>query len=708
MHADTSLILGTEGGYERDPDVTINSSYEGFEGGTVYMYSGRFYVVASDDGVNAAGGSSNGSDAGGGGGNTFNPGGGRPGGAPGSGGGSSSSSNNYNIYIYGGDLYVNCNGDGLDSNGGLYLYGGTQAVFSMKSGGDNSAIDADGTILIQGATVFTAGTTGMDGSAKNSWFGSNQKYAANTTSRSAGVILNAKAGSSGSVILSYMLPKAVNYVMASWPSSVSSNTPSIATAGSVTSCKGGSLSHSWNSGETTTAATSARTGVITYTCASCGATEKQTIPMTVEIDECDHSVEVATTDEGFTVTFAGDGGVASITVYETQDYAGASEAVGASGTTVSRNGDSGDPDSTGNGQVNFTVVLNDGYALSSVTATSGTYKNIKAPSDTGLANTYRITKITSDTTITVTTVECEHGTITDGTTPVWTWSDDCGTATLSYSCADCGNTVNVTGAVTSELTDTSTITFTATATIGKTIYTGTETASPYTVTFALSDGLTVNLYYTQDTSAADESAVASGVARDSDSGCPVVTGDGQINFTVVVADGYTFDGLTTDDLSGGYKNLKDISTTDLPNTYRITKISGNVTVTLTSSKSADQHIHSPGEEVKENESVDGYELVSYCTGCGEELGRSYVKKTSGTIVYGDANGDGSVTAIDIIRLKKYFAGYDYTTGVSDVEIYSGADADGDGVISVTDVVRLKRYFSEFDPVSKTSTVSLGA
>ena len=83
MHADTSLILGSENGNERDPDVTINSSYEGLEGGTVYIYSGRFYVVASDDGVNAAGGSSTGTDPGGGGWDPFNPGGGH---GPGGGG----------------------------------------------------------------------------------------------------------------------------------------------------------------------------------------------------------------------------------------------------------------------------------------------------------------------------------------------------------------------------------------------------------------------------------------------------------------------------------------------------------------------------------------------------------------------------------------------------------------------------------------------
>lgn len=408
MHADTSLTIGAENSYQRDPDITINNSYEGLEGGTFYMYSGRAYVVASDDGVNAAGGSSSGSDPGAGGGNTFNPGGG-PGGRPGSGGGfnpggGSATTGNYNIYIYGGDLYVNCNGDGLDSNGGLYLYGGTQAVFSMQSGGDNSAIDADGTVLIQGASVFTAGTAGMDGSAQSGWFGSNQKYTSSSTSYSAGTIINAKAGSSGSVVFSYKLPKRVNYIMASYPSTVSSNTPSLSTATSVTACKGGSWSHTWNSGTVTTAATSTSTGVMTYTCTKCGATENQTIPMTVSIDACDHSVDQeAAVDEGYTVTFAGDSGVSSITVYKTQDYSGESETVSATGTAVSRSSATGEPDSTGDGQVNFTVVLKDGYTLDSVTAT-GAYKNVK---DTDVENTYRITKISGEVTVNITTKKSE-------------------------------------------------------------------------------------------------------------------------------------------------------------------------------------------------------------------------------------------------------------------------------------------------------------
>ena len=661
MHGDTSLILGTEGGYERDPDVTINSSYEGLEGGTVYIYSGRFYVIASDDGVNAAGGSSSGTDPGAGGGNTFNPGGGGPGGnqpggnqpggnqpggnQPGGnqpGGGTQpgvSSTGDYNIYIYGGNLYVNCSGDGLDSNGGLYLYGGTQAVFSMQSGGDNSAIDADGSISITGASIFTAGTAGTDGSAQSDWFGNNQKYATSSTSYSAGKIINTSAN--GSVVFSYSLPKNVNYIMASWPSTVSSSAPAFATATSVTACKGGSWSHSWNSGTVSN-------GVKTYTCTKCGDTERQTIPATVTVDACDHSVnQEAVADEGFTVTFAGDSGVSSITVYETQDYTGASESISATDSTVSRSSTTGEPDSTGDGQVNFTVVLKDGYALDSVSATSGTYKNIKGPSDTGMANTYRITKISADTTITITTVACAHGTVKSGTTPAWTWSDGYGTATLSYTCADCGNTVNVDGTVTSVLTSSDLITFTATASIGSTQYTDTKTATPFTATFSCDEGVeSINVYYTQDYTTADETGVTSAVARDSSTGYPVVTGDGQVNFVVVLKNGFTLDSVTA---AGGYKNLKD---TGVTNTYRLTKVTGAVTVTVTTEHS----------------------------------------ETGETVIIGDANQDGKISIKDVTAIQRHCAELQLLTGSG----LTAADVDGNRSITVKDATCVQLYLAEYD------------
>ena len=643
MHAETVLTLGTENGLARDPDVTINNSYEGLEGATVKIYSGRYYVVASDDGVNAAGGSSNGSDPGFGGGWPGH--GGWPGGG-GSGGPGGGSSGDYNIYIYGGYLYVNCDGDGLDSNGSLYLYGGTQVVLSMKSGGDNSALDADGTILVDGAAVFTAGTKGVDGTVKSSWFGSGQKYATSTTSYTSGKIVEAKAGSNGSVIFSYSMTKNVNYVMASWPSTVSSSPPSFATANSATACKGGSWSHSWNDGVVTSAATATETGLITYTCSVCGDVETQTIPMTVGIAECDHAVEGGEEpDAGFTVTFAGDAGVSSITVYETQDYSGASVSAAPDGVTVSRSSNTGAPDSTGDGQVNFTVVLADGCALSGLTATAGTYKNIKGPSDTGLANTYRITKITADTVITITTVACEHGKVAEGTTPEWVWSSGFGSASLSYVCADCGGTVAVDGAVTSALTDASTITFTATASIGDTVYTDTQTAAPFTANF-VGEHASVLIYYTQNYAAPDEEGAATAVARDSDTGRPVVNGDGQINFAVVVGDGCELDSVT---VTGGYKNLKDISSASgVENCYRITKITGDLTVTVTVTEKAP-------EIMKGDFDGDGEITVSDALGA-LRIAAGLAGETEEALAVIDVDGDGSITVSDALRILRVAAG----------------------------------------------------
>ena len=271
VHADTSLTLGTEGGCDRDPEITVNYSYEGLEAGNIYIYGGKYSVRASDDGVNAAGGSSNGSDPGAGGGNHFNPGGGPggPGGPSGSPGGSSSGGD-YAINIYGGLLYVNADGDGLDSNGDLNITGGTVEVWAQTNGGDNDALDFDGTLNVgSNALVFAAGSTsGADYRAISS--------KAKTVSVSKGSVVTVKSG--GSTVYQTTAPKAVGYVYYSGASSYTVSTGS----GSVSCATGNAWSHTWKDGEVTTAATTTSTGVMTYTCTACGATETKTNPMLTE------------------------------------------------------------------------------------------------------------------------------------------------------------------------------------------------------------------------------------------------------------------------------------------------------------------------------------------------------------------------------------------------------------------------------------------
>jgi len=78
-----------------------------------------------------------------------------------------------------------------------------------------------------------------------------------------------------------------------------------------------------------------------------------------------------------------------------------------------------------------------------------------------------------------------------------------------------------------------------------------------------------------------------------------------------------------------------------------------------------------------------------------------------TFVYGDANGDGEVNAVDVLTLRKYMANYDYDTGVSTVTIGQGADANGDGSVTAVDVLLMRKYMANYDYDTGFSTIVLG-
>ena len=113
--------------------------------------------------------------------------------------------------------------------------------------------------------------------------------------------------------------------------------------------------------------------------------------------------------------------------------------------------------------------------------------------------------------------------------------------------------------------------------------------------------------------------------------------------------------------------------------------------------------HTAGEP-EEAEINGATYLVRRCAECGVIL---EMKRIYPVILYGDANGDGKVTAGDIVRLKKYFAAYDPDTLTSAVPIGEGADVNGDDKIDSADIVRLKKYFAEFDSETETSKIKLG-
>ena len=64
------------------------------------------------------------------------------------------------IKITGGTLEVDAEGDGLDSNGSIFLSGGTVYVNGPVSDGDG-ALDYNGGADITGGTIIAVGSSGM-------------------------------------------------------------------------------------------------------------------------------------------------------------------------------------------------------------------------------------------------------------------------------------------------------------------------------------------------------------------------------------------------------------------------------------------------------------------------------------------------------------------------------------------------------------------
>lgn len=186
--------------------IDITESYEGIEALAIDINGGEIHVTASDDGLNASGGSNSTQEEQSGG---F---GSAPGGNFGSFGGTGTPGNSTTdsvstgdtdsgyislaatqtitgsetamgdtmqtgmgggmggmmmdveedayLRITGGEITVNAGGDGLDSNGYLYIDGGTVTVYGPTNSG-NGSIDYGVEAVITGGTVMIAGSSGM-------------------------------------------------------------------------------------------------------------------------------------------------------------------------------------------------------------------------------------------------------------------------------------------------------------------------------------------------------------------------------------------------------------------------------------------------------------------------------------------------------------------------------------------------------------------
>ena len=139
IHADELIAIA--GGR-----VSVVKSYEGMEAYEIRISGGDISVTASDDGINAAGGSDSASTEA----------------MPTRWGGEASGVGT--LTISGGTLYVNAQGDGLDSNGSLFVSGGTVIVEGPTDNGNGALDKGDGNgcvAQVTGGTILALGTTGM-------------------------------------------------------------------------------------------------------------------------------------------------------------------------------------------------------------------------------------------------------------------------------------------------------------------------------------------------------------------------------------------------------------------------------------------------------------------------------------------------------------------------------------------------------------------
>lgn len=169
LHADNNLLI-------TDGQITITNSYESLEGSNITVNGGKINATSTDDGINV-------------------------------------NSKTGVLNITGGEIALNANGDGTDSNGSINMTGGTVYV-DGPTGNGNGSIDYDGSFAISGGTLVASGSSGMAQAPSTNTQPSILMYYTSTQAAGTAITLKDK---NGNIVLTHTPSKQYSSVAISSP-----------------------------------------------------------------------------------------------------------------------------------------------------------------------------------------------------------------------------------------------------------------------------------------------------------------------------------------------------------------------------------------------------------------------------------------------------------------------------------------------------------
>ena len=236
----------------------------------------------------------------------------------------------------------------------------------------------------------------------------------------------------------------------------------------------------------------------------------------------------------------------------------------------------------------------------------------------------------------------------------------------------------------------------------------------FRVTFETDDYSSVNVYYTQDFSIPDVENATSTIARNIEIQEPLGDGTDQVNFCIILEEPYQLKSVTTN--NNNYNQMKNLEN----NCYRITKIIGDITVTVQTKGLLEDSVTvktSNTTKIVENDIfekipyqkiftykdfMDSVEITSYSIVVKNALGETVTnnKESLGTksklqlettdytiIVEGDINQDGKISSMDYVMIKNHIM---ETSRITDRSLIQASDMNKDNKISSLDYVTVKK------------------